>query len=308
MQVRLEIQRRPGLGFRRRPQERLVGASGFSVGVVPRAVDPSQFGALEQALPPERHEVWLGVAPPGQRLGPLLGATHVEQLLARRDDRAIDDPGDRRRHLVRRHRDHRLIEERDTPVALAEPDQRLTATKPSKCREVRVGESIGDRGDLLEHGVRAGRIAAIKALETDRQEEVALLDVGSAGLLEHPRRPREPAAGARHLALPEEPEAQPERGAGGQGGPILLDRIVVGPRTDLVAILLSAEEMGDVGEPLEVVESERRFAVGFRQPGKGLAPGPSPEGLPSEIECVGCGHSHEPPRSSPRARACAAYG
>ena len=63
-----------------------LGSSG-----VPCAVELPQLGAVEEAQPAEVHKLWLGLAPGIEGRGPLLRPAHVEDLVARRDHRAVRD-------------------------------------------------------------------------------------------------------------------------------------------------------------------------------------------------------------------------
>ena len=68
---------------------------------------------MHEAAARERHEIRLAVAP-AQSGGPFLRAAHLVDLLTGEDHAAVDEPGDDRRELVRRERDHRLVEQRHT--------------------------------------------------------------------------------------------------------------------------------------------------------------------------------------------------
>ena len=115
---------------------------------------------MHQALAPVRHHVGLGRAPGGQRVGPLGGATQVEALDAGLDHRAADDAGGDGRHLTRRRRHHRLVEE---PASPSRPRPSCSdawpATEQPQRQQVGVGAPLGDVHDpIREHGgvVRVG--------------------------------------------------------------------------------------------------------------------------------------------------------
>ena len=66
--------------------------------------------------------------------------------MARLDRRAVDDPDDDRRYLIGGDCDHRLIEEGDTPIDLAEVDEGVALAQPAKRREIAVAEAVRDPG------------------------------------------------------------------------------------------------------------------------------------------------------------------
>ena len=104
------------------------------------------------------------------------------------DGRAVHHAGHRRRHLAGRHAGHRLVEEADAAVALAERDQRLALPHPPEHGQVGVSEALRDRGDLLVRLERRLGIVSFLLPEGDRNQEVAGLDGLPPGLLDRPGR------------------------------------------------------------------------------------------------------------------------
>ena len=90
---------------------------------LPCAVELPQLGAVEEALPAEVHELWLGLAPGIECRGPLLRSAQVEDLVASRDHRAVRDAHDHRRHVAGGRVDHHLVHQPDAAIDLAERDQ-----------------------------------------------------------------------------------------------------------------------------------------------------------------------------------------
>src|SRR5581483_5969348 len=123
-----------------RADRRLVGRLGEPLArpsrlaerVGPGAAKLQNLGAMDEALATVEDQVRLVLAPAAQRRRPLLRAAQVEDLMARLDDRAIQNPGDDGGDLAGGNRDHGLVEQRDTGRHLAQLDQRLSATEPSK--------------------------------------------------------------------------------------------------------------------------------------------------------------------------------
>ena len=113
-------------------------------GALPCAVELTQLGAVEEALPAEMHELWLGLAPGIERRGPLLRPAQVEDLVACRDDRAVRDAHDHRRDVACGHVDHHLVHQPDATIDLAKPDECLADADLRQDEQVRIGEPPAD--------------------------------------------------------------------------------------------------------------------------------------------------------------------
>ena len=81
-----------------------------------------------------------------------------------------------RRDLARRHRDHRLVEEREAPLDLAQRDQRLALAEARDRVEIGIVVSIRRRRDLIEERERFGGPALIAGPERLRDEQHRALD------------------------------------------------------------------------------------------------------------------------------------
>ena len=170
---------------------------------------------MDEALAAIGHEVRLRLAPPTQRRRPLRGPPDVERRLAHLDHRAVDDPGDDRRHLTGGHRHHHLVELADAVGLPAAKHERLPATQAGERGDVRILEPLAEprRG--------AGFVDRDSDITTEQlvqrlgdQEQTALRTVG-AGVLEEPAGAGEPSAGRCLLAAQEQREREPQRVAGG---------------------------------------------------------------------------------------------
>ena len=128
----------------RRSREHEPGALHLVGGGRPVAVEAHELGAEDEAMAAE-HEVGMRGTPVRERGRPFLRPPDVEDRVAVFDGRAVHHPGHRRRHLAGRHAGHRLVEEADPAVALAQRDQRLAAPQPPERRQVGVAEALGDR-------------------------------------------------------------------------------------------------------------------------------------------------------------------
>jgi len=157
------------------------------------------LGAMHQTLTAEGHQLRLRRAPVAQRRRPLLRPAHIEDLLARHDHTAVDDPDDDRSHLAGRDGDHDLVEQRHALRGLAQPGQGLPPAEPRERRQVWVAEAVADLGGLAEGGVGGRGVASGKALKRDRQEQVSLLNTVQMTIVEQPPGPGEPAAAAGGL-------------------------------------------------------------------------------------------------------------
>src|SRR6185312_6361458 len=119
-------------------------------GLPPCATEMEDLGAAQEALSAVGDQVRLAGAPAGEGGGPFLGPTPIEDLLATREHTAVHVPGDDRGHLSRGYRDHGLVEERDTLVQSAQPDQGTTLPMARHRHEVRLIEATADRRGLAK--------------------------------------------------------------------------------------------------------------------------------------------------------------
>jgi hypothetical protein len=93
-----------------RSGQSLAGAPRLVERVGPASVELEDFRAAEEALPPERHQIGLKGAPPGQRGGPFPCPAPVEDLLAARDHAAVHIARHDRGNLTGRDCHHRFVE------------------------------------------------------------------------------------------------------------------------------------------------------------------------------------------------------
>ena len=149
-----------GIARRRAAGQRLAGPLRLGQRLVPAAVELQDLRAVDQALAPVRHEVRLGVAPAGHRLGPLPGPAGVEGLAALDQHGAVHDPGDRDRHLVGDDGHHGLVEVRGTAGEVVPGEEHLAAAQPAQRHHVGVGAPLADGARLLEGRLRSVEVAA----------------------------------------------------------------------------------------------------------------------------------------------------
>jgi hypothetical protein len=86
-------------------------------------VQVQKLGAVDQTLAGEGDYVRLRTAPRRQRLGPLLSAAQLGDLMAELDHAAVDGAGDDGRHLAGHDRHHGLVDQGETPIHLAVVDK-----------------------------------------------------------------------------------------------------------------------------------------------------------------------------------------
>ena len=79
--------------------------------------------AMHEAAAGERDHLRLQGPPVGERSRPLPCAPHLVDLLAGKDDAAVDETRHDRRELLCSHRDHRLVEQRQPLADSSLPDQ-----------------------------------------------------------------------------------------------------------------------------------------------------------------------------------------
>lgn len=104
---------------------------------------------MHHAVAPVGHQVGLGHAPAMHRLGPLRRSTQVEQVHARLDHRAVDDPGHDRGQVRGGDGDHRLVEPAHAAAGVARGQCGLTVPEQAQRQQVAIREPLRDGDDLL---------------------------------------------------------------------------------------------------------------------------------------------------------------
>ena len=142
---------RPGGSGRARPpdsglDEALARTTRLLERIPPLAVELEDLRPVHEAAPGEGDHLRLKRPPVRERPRPLARAPHLVDLLAREDHAAVDDPGDDRRQLLGRDRDHRLVEEREAVAHLTVPDQHVTLAVDREREEIAIAEALADRG------------------------------------------------------------------------------------------------------------------------------------------------------------------
>jgi hypothetical protein len=107
---------------------------------------------------------------------PLLRAAHVVSFEARRDNAAVDGPGNDRRHLAGSHRDHRFVEKHRAARSFSEANERASLAHPREAREVGITETVANRRGLAEGGLCRGNVTVDEELKCLRHEQISTLD------------------------------------------------------------------------------------------------------------------------------------
>jgi len=121
--------------------------------VGPLAAELHYLGPMHQALPAVHHEVRLGVTPSAQRGGPLVGAPHIEHLVAPFDHRAVSVAHRDGRHLVGTDRHHRLVEQCHAGGDFAHIDEAPADADTSQRADLDVTEAVANLHGRREAGV-----------------------------------------------------------------------------------------------------------------------------------------------------------
>ena len=121
--------------------------SASSIAVCQAPVQRHDLGAVDEALSSERDEIGLRLAPSREGVGPLPCSAQVENHVTGLDHGAVDDAADDRRRLTRRHARHRVVEQREAGVFVAEMQERSSHAEPAEGAEVDVTERLAG----LEH-------------------------------------------------------------------------------------------------------------------------------------------------------------
>ena len=196
-----------------RSRELLEGAMCLVHGVGPRTVELQDLGAMYQTLSAVRHEVRMSVTPTAERGRPFLRAAEIERQLAHLDHRAVDEPGDDRRHFVGGHRHHGLVERGNTFGLRAAEDERLATAEPAERCHVHVAEAVADRGGVAELLQRGGVVASEQMSECDGYQQETAFDAIVVAVVQDTLSAGQPAARRGHLAAQQEIESDPEHAA-----------------------------------------------------------------------------------------------
>ena len=121
----------------RRAVAPLAGALGFRRRLGPCAAESQQLHTMHEAYPAKRHEIWLCVAPPRQRVGPFAGASEIKQGMAALDHGAVDGADADRRHIADRDRDHDFVEQRGSRGCV--PARRHDLRKAQSTEDLEIG-------------------------------------------------------------------------------------------------------------------------------------------------------------------------
>jgi hypothetical protein len=174
-------------------------------------------------------------------------------------------PGDRRQ-LAGRHRDHRLVQQREALHDPASLDEEVALHVHREREQIRVAEALAD--GRRAGGGRRGRVELAHGVvpERERHQQVPLLDALLAMVLHQALRAPEPAGRAPHLsAVQHQVHADPERDPGCTQRRAGVEPALVSPLEDVQALVVAPERVGRRREPLEVVRLERRGAIGARE-------------------------------------------
>jgi hypothetical protein len=266
----------------------------------PLAAQLHDLGPVYQALAAVRHQARLRLTPSGQGRRPFLGPLLVEDLLTGQDGGAVRDADVDRGHLARRDRDHDLVEKGQPVGGLAQRDQSLALAEPGHGHGIRVAEAVGHLGEPAEPVVRERRLAGHETAQGVGHEQKAARDAVEPGFVQQALGPREPAAGARHLAGVHEAHAQvkaAERRAV-HVARVSVCAIAAGP--GISALVVLAGQVGGDGEPFEVRWAESAVVVGGGQVGVRGSPGPARKRLPAVLQRFSRRHVVTPaPRRGP---------
>ena len=201
-----------------------------------------------------------------------MGSVQVEGLLAHEDHRAIDATGDERRDLLRRHEDHRLVQQRQPLRVAPDDDERAALPQPAERHEVGLAEALPEGEHLPEQFMGLLGVARLEGPQCDRDKQEALLDAVQGVFVHQPLGAPHPATGLGHLAPVEEPERQPERTPHSTFELATVQQLEVGalPRR-LGQLVLSYQLRGECPS-LQVVDRERFLLIRRTEQAARLSP------------------------------------
>jgi hypothetical protein len=220
--------------------------------------------------------------------------------LTQGDHLTVGDPREHRRHLVCRHGDHDLVQQRQALGGSSLQDQRVSAAEPRERQCFGIGEALGDLLRLDE-----ARIHVCVSLEQARQSrehpQPGLLDAVAAALLQEPAAAGHPAHRWSQVAAEEEPECLPKRTACGALRFAAAQPCVVRAHPCVFASVVSPDHVCGDGEALEILDRQLPLAMSRRQLGERVTPHATLERAAGSLLSIGQGHRrHDTPRRAPR--------
>ena len=268
--------------------ESSTGPAGFVHGIPPRAVRLQDLGAVHQAQATVRHQVRLRLAPPAQRRSPHLRPPHVEDLLTCLDHAAVGVAHHDRRHLTGRDGNHGLVEQPYAFSDLAQVDQRPALTVTGERQQIQVSEAVAGLRGLAEGGVRARGVPLEDGLQRGQVQHIAPLHAIVPAVVEETPGPGDPAAGAGQVAAFRSLKASQNAHRTARAPSRAL---AICPCPDIVTVGLPADEVRGHGEPLEILELQRRLTVRGQELRAGIGPCLPPKRPSPSIERIVGGSS-----------------
>jgi hypothetical protein len=236
--------------------EPFAGSLGFFQGHGPRTLQLQDLSTMDETLTAVMDQALLGFTPAAQGSRPLVGASEIEAVLTRLDDRAVDDPDAKWREIASRRGSHNLVEQRQPLGSFSRANKCLAASEATGGNEIRIAEALANEDDLFERRTGATGIASPHELQADRHEEVALLDAVAPAIVDEPPTAREPAAAASLLPLEQEQKAKPVRAASSSLPATPSQKCSMRSGPDVLALGISADEVSGHREPFEVIRIE----------------------------------------------------
>jgi hypothetical protein len=136
----------------------------------PCPVQVQKLGAVDQTLAGEGDHVRLLAPPCRQRLGPLLSAAQLGDLMAELDHAAVDGAGDDGRQLAGHDRHHGLVDQGKPLMHLALVDEGAALQVPREGDQVGVTGANADHGRLCRGGPPGRVVTRRELVECDRNQ------------------------------------------------------------------------------------------------------------------------------------------
>ncbi len=295
----LAVAREAGRGVLRL-EEPPAGAARLLERVEPGTAQLQDLRAMDEAAAGESDEIALLLDPFRQGERPLPRASHLEDLLAREDDSAVDDADDERGQLSRRHRDHRLVEQRQAFAYAPASYEHVALGVQSHREQVAVAEPLADASGLAGDGRGGFELRGGFVLEDDRNQQIAVLSRFLRFLVEEPLCSSQPAARRAHRTPIGEVHPDPRRGAHRAQRLAPLQVLVVGSLEDSDALVVAPKHPGRGREQLEILRSQRRDRVSSGERLDRLEPRATLVGSTALLELVACRHHEHSGAKGPR--------
>ena len=182
-------------------------------------------------------------------------------LLTRLQHAAVDITCQDRRHVACDHRDHRFVQQRDTFRDVSEANEGAPASVTRQRRQITIAKAASDFGGLAECRVACCRVALHDALNGGGNQQISAHDAVELRLVEDTCSSGEPAGRRSDGAALQESKGKPPCGSGGPFVVASVDECLMRARSEGLALVIPAQEIGGRRDSFEVFRFQGSITV-----------------------------------------------